>query len=72
MTKTYDNSDGNRIVNVGEVIRQPLEGCYDCGDELRLTRLISETKAHIPIGDSNLTQTRANRREVMLEECLTE
>ena len=37
LIKTYDNSDGNRIVNVGEVtVRQLLEGCYDCGNELRL------------------------------------
>ena len=31
-----------------------------------------DTKAHIQTGDSNSTQTRASRREVMLEECLTE
>ena len=33
--------DGNRIVNV----RQLLQGCSDCGNEFKLTRLISETKS---------------------------
>ena len=31
-----------------------------------------ETLAHIQIGDSNSTHTRASKREVLLEECLTE
>ena len=37
--------DGNRIVNVQEIMRQLLQGCSDCGDELKLIRLISETKS---------------------------
>ena len=37
--------DGNRIVNVQEIMRQLLQGCSDCGNELKLTRLISETKS---------------------------
>ena len=37
--------DGNRIVTVQETMRQLLQGCSDCGDELKLTRLISETKS---------------------------
>ena len=37
--------DGNRIVNVQEIMRQLLQGCSDCGSELKLTRLISETKS---------------------------
>ena len=31
-----------------------------------------QIKAHIQIGDSNSTHTRASAREVLLEECLTE
>ena len=34
--------------------------------------LKANLKTHIQIGDSNSTQTRASRREVMLKECLTE
>ena len=37
--------DGNRIENVQEIMRQLLQGCRDCGNELKLTRLISETKS---------------------------
>ena len=37
--------DENRIVNVQEMMRQLLQGCSDCGNELELTRLISETKS---------------------------
>ena len=37
--------DGNRIVNVQEIMRQLLQGFSDCGNELKLTRLISETKS---------------------------
>ena len=37
--------DGNRIVNVQEIMRQLLQGCSDCGNELKLTRLTSETKS---------------------------
>ena len=37
--------EGNRIVNVQEIMRQLLQGCSDCGNELKLTRLISETKS---------------------------
>ena len=37
--------DGNRIVNVQEIMRQLLQGCSDWGNELKLTRLISETKS---------------------------
>ena len=37
--------DGNRMVNVQEIMRQLLLGCSDCGNELKLTRLISETNA---------------------------
>ena len=37
--------DGNRIVNVQKIMGQPLQGCSECGNELKLTRLISETKS---------------------------
>ena len=37
--------DGNRIVNVQEIMRQLLQGCSDCGNELKMTHLISETKS---------------------------
>ena len=37
--------DGKRIVNVQEIMRQLLQGCGDCGNELKLTRPISETKS---------------------------
>ena len=36
--------DGNRTVNVQEIM-QLLQGCNDCGYELKLIRLISETKS---------------------------
>ena len=36
--------EGNRIVNVQEIM-QLLQGCSDCGYELKLIRLISETKS---------------------------
>ena len=40
--------DRNRIiVNVQEIMRQLLQGCSDCGNELKLTRLISETKSSL-------------------------
>ena len=32
-------------MNVQELMRQLLQGCSDCGNELKLTRLISETKS---------------------------
>ena len=32
-------------MNVQEIMRQLLQGCSDCGNELKLTRLISETKS---------------------------
>ena len=37
--------DENKIVNLQEIMRQLLQGCSDCGNELKLTRLISETKS---------------------------
>ena len=37
--------DKKRIVNVKEIMRQVLQGCSDCGNKLKLTRLISETKS---------------------------
>ena len=37
--------DGNKIVNVQGIMRQLLQGCSDCGNELKLTHLISETKS---------------------------
>ena len=37
--------DENRIVNVQGTMRQLLQGCGDCGNELKLTCLISETKS---------------------------
>ena len=32
-------------MNVQEIMCQLLQGCSDCGNELKLTRLISETKS---------------------------
>ena len=37
--------DGNRIVNVQEIMRQLLQGCSDYGNELKLARLFSVTKS---------------------------
>ena len=37
--------DGNRIANVQEIMRQLPQDCSGCGNELKLTRLISETKS---------------------------
>ena len=34
-------------MNVQEIMRQLLQGCSDCGNELKLTRLISETKSSL-------------------------
>ena len=39
--------DRNRIMNVQEIMRQLLQGCSDCGNELKLTRMISETKSSL-------------------------
>ena len=36
--------DGNRIVNVQEIMRQLLHGCSDYGNELKLARLLSVRK----------------------------
>ena len=37
--------EGNRIVNLKEIINQLYKGCTDCGLELSLTKLLSETKS---------------------------
>ena len=36
------NIDGRRIVEMGELVRQLLDGCRQCGTELKLTKLIGE------------------------------
>ena len=74
-SKKDEKLDGNRIVNLNEIIRQLRKGCSDCGEELRLTRIMSETKSGlgshfylvcnlIYSGNTHYDQEKQQRRKI--------